>query len=289
MRLLLSCVRTLSSPHEAHDTEGIRMATPDKSLNGVPCWIDLTTSNLEAAKSFYSDLFGWSIEDAGEEYGHYQMASLDGKGGVAGMIGKTPEMGEAPDAWLVYFASGDAAATEQTIRDNGGQVMVPTMDVMDLGKMLVATDPAGAAFGIWQRGAHTGFGVIYEPGTPGWFEGMSLDFDAATAFYRNVLGVTMQDEDTGEGGPPYQTMNVNGEPYAGLMDATGLMPEGVPSNWLVYFLVEDTDAAVAKAQELGGSVMAPAADSPHGRFALLGDPTGAAFAIISMQGESAGE
>jgi predicted enzyme related to lactoylglutathione lyase len=246
--------------------------------------MDLSTSDPEKAKAFYGGLFGWSAFDTGDDYGNYNILSK-GDAGIAGMMLKGEDMQGMPDSWTVYLATEDAAATATTAKAAGGQVMLDAMDVGDLGVMAIVVDPSGAAFGLWQPKEHKGYELFGEHGAPAWHELLTRDFEAATAFYRKMLGVEIADMPfgEGEGGPSYRTINVGGEQYAGIMDASeGILPEGVPSSWNTYFGVDDTDAAVAKAIELGGSVMAPAADTPFGRFALLADPTGAVFAIISV-------
>ena len=250
-------------------------------IYGTPCWMDLSTSDPERAKTFYGELFGWTSQDTGEEYGHYVIFSKDGAG-IAGMVKKTDDLAGMPDVWTVYLGVEDADATMHAAADAGGQRAFDPIQVGELGTMGVLTDPSSAFVGIWQPGTHRGFERFGEPGAPAWHELLSLDFDAAADFYAKVFGVTLADENTGEGGPRYKTFTVDGESYAGLMDATGFMPEGVPSNWQVYYGVADTDAAVQTATGLGGAVRAPATDSPYGRFALLADPMGAVFAVLSM-------
>lgn len=254
--------------------EGVRI--------GRPVWMDLTTSDLGKASAFYGDLFGWSLFDVGADFGHYNIVSKNGHD-LAGMMPKSDEMAGMPDAWTVYFGVEDVAATAAAVKAAGGQVMFDSMQIGDQGTMAVIVDPTGAVVGLWQPGQRKGFELENEHGTSAWYELLTRDFDAASAFYRTVLGVEVIDHDFGEDGPAYRTITIDGQDRAGIMDAAaGILPEGVPSNWLLYFGVDDTDAAVTRAQELGGSILAPAADTPNGRFALLGDPTGAAFAVISV-------
>jgi len=251
---------------------------------GGPCWMDLSSSDIDTAKAFYGGLFGWETADTGEEFGHYNIVSKNGAD-LAGMAGKMPGMENVPDAWTVYLAVEDLAATAEAVKAAGGQVLFDPMQIGDQGQMAIIVDPSGAAVGLWQPANRQGFELFGEAGAPCWFELMTRDFAAATTFYGTVLPVEVGDMpgDGGGDGPAYQVFLVNGEPLAGIMDASeGIMPEGVPSNWSIYFGVDDTDASVAKAQDLGGSVLAPAADTPWGRFALLADPTGTPFAIISV-------
>lgn len=247
---------------------------------GAPCWMDLSTSDPERAATFYSELFGWDAADTGEEYGHYINLSKGGAG-IAGMMKKDDDMQGMPDAWTVYFAVPDAKAAATAVRDAGGQVVFDAMEVRDLGSMAIVTDPSGAFVGLWQPAEHKGFELYGEHGAPAWHELHTRDLDAASTFYAKVLGVEIADMEM-EGGPRYRTIKIKGEDQAGLMDAGSFLPEGVPSHWTVYYGVDDTDRIVALAQDLGGSVLSPAEDTPFGRMATLSDPMGATFNVISV-------
>lgn len=253
------------------------MPTIDDHPDGAPCWVDLNSSDPARSQAFYASLFGWTADDRGAEYGHYTTFSKDGAQ-VGGCMANDGSNG-APDLWTVYLATSDAKATVDSAEANGGQAPVPAMDVMDLGAMAVVTDAGGAAVGIWQPGSHTGFGLLAEDGSPAWFELLTRDHDASVAFYREVFGWdTHPMGDTDE--LRYTTLGSGEEQRAGVMDATAFLPEGVPAHWSVYFLVPDTDAALATVVELGGSVVLPAEDSPHGRTAQVADPTGATFKVV---------
>lgn len=254
---------------------------------GAPCWMDLTTDDVEGAKAFYGELFGWTAVDYGAEMGHYHSLSK-GDSAIAGLSGKSAEMGnaDAPNAWGIYFAVENAEATAKAISENGGQVLFPVMDVPGQGHMSIAIDPTGAAFGIWQPLSHRGFQEAEVPGTPGWFELSTRNFDAAVMFYTSVFGVQIADmpgnpPEAADGMPAYQVIMIDGQPRAGLIDGSTVLRDGVPSSWIIYFVVDDTDAAVSKATELGGSVQMGPEDSTYGRFAVVADPSGATFAVIS--------
>ena len=150
----------------------------------------------------------------------------------------------------------------------------------DLGTMAVVADPGGAVIGIWQPGRHPGFGILAEPGAPGWFELHTRDYEAAVAFYRDVF--RWETHVVGDTQEFRYTTLVHGEgSLAGIMDASGFLPEGVPAHWSVYFGVEDADAALAKVVELNGSILRPAEDTPYGRLATAADPTGAQFKLVA--------
>ena len=245
---------------------------------GAPCWVDLMTSDPEGSKSFYGQLFGWTAEEPAGEFGGYVNFTKDGVL-VAGCMPSTEEM-PVTDVWSVYLASDDATKTVEAAGAAGGQVVVPAMDVGDLGTMAVVVDPGGATIGLWQPGLHKGFGVLAEPGTAAWFELLTRDYEAAVGFYRDVF---QWDTHTAGDTPEfrYTTLGEGGGQLAGIMDAAAFLPEGVPAHWSVYFAAADTDAALATLVELGGSVVVAAEDTPYGRMATVADPNGAPFKIIT--------
>jgi predicted enzyme related to lactoylglutathione lyase len=247
---------------------------------GTPCWVDLMTSDLAASKAFYGALFGWSFIDTGEEFGGYVNVQSDGFG-VAGMMANPADSG-SPDAWSTYISTADIDATVAAATEAGARVLVPAMAVGDLGSMAVMLDPAGAAIGAWQPGVHTGFGKYNEPGSVTWNETHSKDFAATKEFYTKVFGWTLQsmgDSDEFR----YSTFQVDGQDVGGMMDSHSFLPPEIPSHWAVYFSVEDTDEALAKVAELGGTVLRPAEDTPFGRIADVLDATGIAFKLHSAK------
>lgn len=243
---------------------------------GAPCWVDLATSDPDATRSFYGTLFGWEYEIGPAETMYYSQALVRGKP-VAAIYGQPPGQGAMPVAWTTYLATDNADATSKRITDSGGALNMGPDDVMDQGRMVIATDPSGAVFGLWQAGKFFGAALVSEPGAFSWNELSTPDLDAARRFYSAVFGYEWEDVDTGPGGPPYATFAVGGRPVGGAMQQSD-----VPPNWGTYFSVADPDATVAKAQELGGGVLMPATDSPYGRFAVLRDPQGAVFSVTRL-------
>ena len=248
---------------------------------GHPCWIDLTTSDSDASRAFYESLFGWTSEVGGPEFGGYITFSLGGRTVAGGMDKRNmPDGGgDVPDLWAVYLHVEDAAATAKLAAENGGTVMLEPMEVPGLGLMGFVQDPTGAAIGLWQPLAHTGFGTVAEPDAPGWFELHTRDFPTSIAFYETVFGwTTASTGDTDEF--RYSTLEEGEKAAAGVMDASGFLPEGVPDHWSVYFSVADTDAAIARATELGASLVMGPDETPFGKLATLADPTGAIFKLV---------
>jgi len=253
------------------------MPTRDSAPVGAPCWVDLATSDTSRAVDFYTELFGWTATDPVEEFGGYRQFLKNGAA-VGGCMAKGDN--PMPDAWAVYLTTDDAQKTIDAAEANGGQVVVPAMTVGDLGTMGVMIDPSGATIGLWQPITFHGTGVVQEAGAPSWFELHTRSYEAALDFYRNVFRWDTQPmSDTPEF--RYTVLTVGDEQYAGVMDASAMLPEGAPSQWTVYFGSDDTDASLARVAELGGSVVQPAEDTPYGRLATAADPTGAVFKLVA--------
>jgi predicted enzyme related to lactoylglutathione lyase len=256
------------------------MSARDTAPIGAPCWVDLMSSDTERSRAFYGELFGWTANEPAEEFGGYFNFEKNGVQ-VAGCMAHQPGAPmSAPDAWTVYLASDDAKQTVDATAANGGHVYVAPMDVGDLGTMALVADAGGAAIGIWQPRQFHGFGVHGEPGTPSWFELFTRDYNAAIDFYRRVF----RWETDVVGDTPefrYMTLKIGDDIFAGIMDASSFLPEGVPAHWWVYFGVDDTDASLAKIVDLGGSVVTAAQDTPYGRLATAADPTGAPFKLVA--------
>lgn len=252
---------------------------------GTPSWVELSgTPDVEASEVFYRDLFGWEIPElpTSAEMGGYRRAKKDGKD-VAGV---SPRMEDGqPTVWATYVSVDDAEATLARIGEAGGEVMFGPQDVMGLGTMAVFSDPTGAVCGIWQPGTFQGAELVNEAGSFGWNELGTRDTAAAKAFYPAVFGWTTQDEPSPRVGT-YTIWKAGEAMVGGMLDITGFLPDEVPAHWLVYFTVENTDAAVETAKSGGGEVRMEPIDIPVGRFAVLADPHGAVFAVMQPSEET---
>lgn len=246
---------------------------------GTPCWVDLMVPDTKRAAEFYGPLLGWKFDDQGEEYGHYLIALLEGRGAAA--IGpKPPGMEDAPSVWTTYLAVESADATAAKITEAGGQVLMPPGDVGPAGRLAVAADPTGAVFGLWQAGQTTGVQIANVPGGLAWNECMTRDFDAAKSFYTKVFGYELDDMSNADFS--YATLKVGGEVVGGLGGLPAAVPAEVPPHWTTYFAVADTDAAIAKVAELGGAVLSEPRDSPYGRMSQVADDQGVPFTVIAV-------
>ena len=256
------------------------MPARDNPPIGAPCWVDLMSSDVEGARAFYGEIFGWTSDEPNADFGGYFNFHRDGQMIAGGM----PTMDEngPTNVWSVYLASDDARKTTEVAVAEGATVVAEPMEVAEFGTMAVLIDPTGAAVGVWQPNQHKGSAVVYEDRAPSWFELHTTDYDRAVAFYRDAFRWdthTMSDSDEMR-----YTVQQDGETQlAGIIDSSAFHPEGMPPFWAIYFGVEDTDATLAKITELGGSILQPAEDTPYGRLATAADPQGAIFKLVSQK------
>ena len=253
---------------------------------GTFCWVELGTSDAAGAKEFYTKLFGWDYVDnpIGPDM-VYTMLKRDGRD--AGALYKLmPEMVSqgVPPHWLSYVSVENADQSAAKVTELGGTVLKGPFDVSTVGRMAVIQDPTGAVFALWQAGTHHGVGVYNVPGSLCWNELGTTDTGKAREFYTELFGWSAN---TQQFGPmEYTIFQNNGRPAGGMYQITPEM--GFPPNWLTYFAVDDCDEAVRRAESLGAKTMKPAEDIPGtGRFAILTDPQGAAFAVIKLDSPQA--
>src|SRR3954465_9760657 len=274
---------------------------------GVPCWVDTSQADPEAAAAFYAELFGWELEDTmpPEAPGHYFMARI--RGGYVAAV-SSQGAGAPPQAvGNKYIWADSAGETAAKVREAGGQVLAEPFDVMDAGRMAVCTDPEGAMFAVWQAGRNTGASVVNQHGAVVFNDLNTRDVEGAKAFYGAVFG--WETLSVGGGGamwtlPGYAEFLEREDPGLRERFVESGAPEGfgdvvaslnpigddrpdTPPHWSVTFMVDDADAAAETAQRLGGSVLAPPMDAPWVRLTVLADPAGATFVASKFVPENA--
>ena len=243
---------------------------------GQPCWADLGTSDVDQTREFYVAVMGWAVSPGNPDFGGYATAEHNG----ALVAGLGPQMGDAPVAWLLYFATSDADATQGAIVENGGTVIVPAHQVGDLGRLVIASDPTGAVFGLWEAEQMPGFGAIGRAGAFAWCDLRTDQPDAAREFYGAVFG--WEYSAVPMAGDEYTTFTTvdAGAPSGGVGPMMGA--EGAPPHWLLYFAVDDVDTAVATAVTLNGTSLAPPFDTPFGRMRPIVDSGGAPLWLMTL-------
>lgn len=249
---------------------------------GAPVWVDVSTTDLDGARSFYTSLFGWEAHATEDpSAGGYTMFTRISKYVAAAGGVQSPDQ---PPAWMIYFGTEDADATAREVEEAGGKVVAPPFDVFKSGRMAVFQDPTGAFFSVWQPGQHGGFEAAQEPYAYAWTELNTHGIEQAKSFYQKVFGWGVKSSPMGEGQPSYTEWQLGGESIGGGMEMSSEIPAEVPPHWMNYFAAPDVDALAGMVSELGGRVMMPARDFPGGRFAIVQDPQGAVFGILKMEG-----
>ena len=254
------------------------MAEFTSYAHGTPCWVDVTSPELDRSVDFYTGLFGWEAQLAPEpEAGGYTMFTLRGKYVAAA---SPPQQEGMPSYWTTYLASDDVDDSAAKIRDAGGTVFMDPFDVFDSGRMTVAQDPTGAAFGVWQAKNHIGAQLANEHGTLLWNQCHTPDPARATEFYVAVFGYEVDEIDMG-GAQPFRVIKVAGRGIGGVREPVA----EEPPSWSVTFAVDDADEIVARAKELGGTALMEPFDLPEiGRLAVIQDPAGAVFQVMKSAG-----
>ncbi len=245
---------------------------------GTFCWVDLATTDPDAAKAFYNGLFGWENEDMPVEEGvYYSIQRADGKD-VAAIAGQPPQQRDAgvPPAWNNYIWVDSADAAAERAQELGGTVHAPAFDVLEAGRMAVIQDPQGAYFMVWEPRNHRGAQLVNATGALVWNELASPDMDASAEFYSGLFGWDIAPfPDSPE---PYFSVKVGEANNGGIRE---LAPPGTPPHWLAYFGVDDIDAGLARVEELGGTKLVGPIDIGIAKLGVVQDPQGAVFAIYA--------
>lgn len=256
------------------------MGTRDRYEHGVFCWVDLATTDPEAAKPFYSQLFGWDFQDLPVENAPPYSMACKADRRVAALFRMPPEMRaqQIPPHWQSYINVEDLDAAVARWQSQGGEVCEPGCAIVDAGRMAVVRDPMGALVHLWQAQNHIGAGVVNEANTYCWPELQTRGVEEAAKFYEAVFGweIAVNEKPTF-----YITGKVKGHYNCGMFDlARAGLPAEIPPHWEVYFNVENLDAALERVEQLQGSTLTEPMTIPEGRFATVADPQGAVLTLI---------
>jgi uncharacterized protein len=283
------------------------MPERDRYIPGVPCWVDTSQPDPEAAVDFYRGLFDWDFEDVmpPDAPGKYFIARL--RGADVAAVGSQPEGAPPMATWNTYVWVESADETAAKVRDAGGTVVTEPFDVMESGRMAAFADPEGAVFCVWQAKEHRGARIVNEPGSLN-FNGLNTrDVEGAKAFYGAVFGWETLDLGGGvqmwrlagygdflaQSNPQLREQMAEGGAPGGFEDVVASLnpiPDDqpdAPAHWSVTFAVDDADATAERAAELGGRVVVPPFDAPWVRTTVLTDPQGATFIASKFVPENA--
>jgi uncharacterized protein len=265
------------------------MVVRSRYYDGEPCWADVIAPDVAAAKLFYGALFGWTFADTQRESGGYVLCLKEDQP-VAALTPPTSDAGEPP-VWNTYLSVSDVATTVERIEPAGGRLLTTAPETLEGSRMLLASDPGGAVFGLWEPRGTIGARVYGEPGAITWAEVNTRDPAAVDAFYRSSFGVEpvawrdIPEEFPGDA-PAAQTgmdyvvyKAADGGPMlCGRLAMTADFGDA-PPHWMTYFNVDDADRAADRVTAGGGRVVVAPFDTPYGRVALAADPHGAVLGL----------
>jgi predicted enzyme related to lactoylglutathione lyase len=255
--------------------------------HGRFAWYELITTDVEAAKAFYTKVMGWGAWDTSVPGTAYTLFTA-GKASVGGLM-DLPEdarkRGGRP-GWVGYVGVNDVDATADRIKRLGGVVHVPPTDVPNISRFSVFADPQTARLALF-KWLKPGREQPAEPGAPGrvgWHELLAADWEKALAFYSELFGWQKADADIGEMGT-YQLFSAGGQTIGGMVTKPPTMPAPF---WLYYFNISDVDAAAQRVQAGGGQVLDGPLEVPGGSWIVqCTDPQGAVFALEGKRGRNA--
>lgn len=246
-----------------------------EAVPGAFCWIELGTTDLASARSFYTKLFGWTLQESPE----YTVFVSGGQPAAGGYLLRPDQRAEGvPPHWLLYVRVSDADVAAARAGQLGARIRVPVFDAMGQGRMAVIKDPAGAVFAIWQPLAHPGFSA-QGAGAFCWADLSTPDPTRAGVFYGELFDWKLWFAPNDPAG--YAHISIGGHPIGGMLPASARTPN-TPPHWLIWIAVADCDATVAAAAAAGARICAGAQTMEKvGRFAVLADPQGACFGVIT--------
>ena len=256
------------------------MAHFEKHAPGSFCWFELATTDQNAAKKFYTSLFGWSADDSpmGPD-DFYSMFKLDGREAAAAYTMRKEQRAQGvPPHWMLYISVAEADQAVTRAAHMGATVLAPAFDVMDIGRMAVIQDPTGAIFSLWQPKKHQGVTIGGVDNTVCWADLSTPDPERAGKFYSGLFGWELAKDLKDTSG--YLHIK-NGENFIGGIPPAEHRNPNAPPHWLLYFQVADAKAATDKAAKLGARVLMPLMTLDKvGTWSIIADPQGAVFALF---------
>jgi predicted enzyme related to lactoylglutathione lyase len=256
------------------------MANAQNHPAGSFCWIELATSDQNAAKKFYSSLFGWVANDnpmGPDDF--YTIFRLNERDSAAAYTLRKEERDQhVPPHWNLYIAADNADDAVSKAEKAGGKILAPAFDVMDVGRMGVVQDPTGAVFCVWQAKKHSGLGAAGEDGAFCWADLSTPDPQRASKFYSELFGWKLEKGEHDSSG--YLHIK-NGDTHIGGIPPAQHRDPKSPAHWLIYFMVADVEGATEKAKGMGAKVyMPPRKMEGVGTWSIVADPQGAVFALF---------
>jgi predicted enzyme related to lactoylglutathione lyase len=243
---------------------------------GTPCWVDLTTTDVEAAQRFYGAVFGWTVMRPTRPVGNYLFFEHEGEtvAGFQPLMDAQREQG-MPPSWSMYVHTEDALATVARATELGATVVVEPFEIPGAGRMSALGDPQGGVVLLWEPGEFAGAQLVNAIGAWAWNDLQAKDPEGAAPFYESLFGWTTAEVPGSDG--LYRSIAHEGRNIGGIMRA---QREIAQPYWTVYFGVADVDVTLERVTAEGGRTLVEPMAVPSGRFAVALDPQGAVFCLV---------
>ncbi|GGJ26433.1 VOC family protein [Streptomyces brasiliensis] len=263
--------------HDPTLPRGAKDVVSTHSVFGSPCWVSLTSRDLQTTEDFYTAVLGWRWRSV--KLGDHFRIALANSVPVAG-VAAVAAMWQMAVAWTPYFAVPDADEAVSRARERGGTTAVGPLSFPP-GRAALLADRDGATFGIWE-GELVGNWEAWRRAAPTFISLHTRDAFDAALFYGEILdwasGVQGCCEVEYEGGEV--VLRSQGDIVARIdSGAVESAPDpSVRPHWQVHFAVTDVEACARASEKHGGSVLREDAAE-----AILRDPDGAQFTVTSRR------
>jgi predicted enzyme related to lactoylglutathione lyase len=275
------CMKAPPPPWPAITEPPTNIHTPGRWV-----WAELFADNVDAAKTFYQEVFGWKFESSGAGKDAYTLVRDDGRP-IAGIVHFAKPADAVRSArWLALMSVPDVARTAEQATASGGKVIVAPRTIPGRGEVAVLADPDGALFGVIRSAAGDPPDTFPAFNAWLWFELWSKDASRMADFYRPIGAYTISRQE-GPGDLTELHLVAGGYPRAGILE---LKRKDLPTAWLPYVRVKDLKQTLAGVTRAGGRIVVePAPEIRNGKVAVFVDPQGAPIAAVEWQDEDGGE
>lgn len=236
-------------------------------------WFDLLTEDVQGAKNFYSELFGWRVEGQSSDY-IVIYAGDKPIGGIAPHESKDSEVLES--LWLASLSVENVDRAVSATKSRYGKVLDGPFDVKGRGRMAVIQDPEGAELILLRAAGGDPVDETVKSGEWLWVDLFTRDAKTANEFYGSLAGYTAQTVKTEEDNS-YNLLKKDDRAFAGVVEIPW---EDVEPNWLPYVKVDDLEGTISLAENLGGVLILRLEN-----VAVIADPTGGVFGIQVVRGD----
>jgi predicted enzyme related to lactoylglutathione lyase len=250
--------------------------TSASAILGRHVWSELMTSDVNAARTFYGTVIGWTSSGSSNMPQYYEFKRADGVP-IGGLMERPSGM-QMPPFWSMYIAVPNFEEGIAHVKRLGGSELSGVIDVPTVGRMQMVKDPQGAAFYVIQL-QNPSAEQEQKVGDASWLELLTADAPAAMEFYQDLFGWEPADAmDMGPDGK-YQMFKHGSHVIGGMMKKPAKLAQAPPF-WGIYFRVADIDAAIERIKANGGTIMNGPMEVPGGdKIVNAIDPQGAVFSL----------